>query len=123
LGALDQPQVSKDWTSKLVTEVGQLLQLASMELETYKSKFERTHREKQRFFDQMQIVRMQMESMQASLMEQMEKMKFLEDESNKNHLPILNVVEGSCDPKVHNDYFESLSVIPLIKLLPKLVME
>jgi hypothetical protein len=83
LGALDQPQVSKDWTSKLVTEVGQLLQLASMELEAYKSKFERTHREKQRFFYQMQIVRMLMESMQASLMEQMEKMKFLEDEKQQ----------------------------------------
>ncbi len=83
MGALDQPQVSKDWTSKLVTEVGQLLQLASMELEAYKSKFERTHREKQRFFYQMQIVRMLMESMQASLMEQMEKMKFLEDEKQQ----------------------------------------
>jgi hypothetical protein len=83
LGALDQPQVSKDWTSKLVTKVGQLLQLASMELEAYKSKFERTHREKQRFFDQMQIVRMLMESMLASLMGQMEKMKFLEDEKQQ----------------------------------------
>ncbi len=43
--------------------------------------------------------------------------------SNKIHLPILNVIEGSCDPKVHNDYLESISVIPLIELLPKLVME
>jgi hypothetical protein len=40
LGVCDWPQVSKDWTSKLVARVGQLLQLASMELEAYKSKFE-----------------------------------------------------------------------------------
>jgi hypothetical protein len=60
--------------------MGQLLQLASAKLEANKSTFERTNRKKQRFFYQVQIVRMLMESVQASLMEQMEKIKFLKDE-------------------------------------------
>jgi hypothetical protein len=60
--------------------MGQLLQLASAKLEVNKSTFERTNRKKQRFFYQVQIVRVLMESVQASLMEQMEKIKFLKDE-------------------------------------------
>ncbi len=64
-----------------------------------------------------------MESVQASLMEQMEKMKFLEAEKQQESSSNFNVIDESCDPKVHNDCLESASVLPLIKPLPKLVME
>jgi hypothetical protein len=64
-----------------------------------------------------------MESVQASLMEQMEKIKFLKDEKLWKSSSNFNVVEGSCDFKVPNDYFESICVLPSIKPLPKSIME
>jgi hypothetical protein len=58
---------------------------------------------------------MLMESVQASMMEQMEEMKFLEDEKQQESSSNFNVIEGSCDPKVHNDCLEFASVLPMIE--------
>ncbi len=48
---VERPQLSKEWNQKLVVEVGQLLQLASMELKASKLQVHHALKEKQKLFD------------------------------------------------------------------------
>ncbi len=58
---------SKEWNQKLVVEVGQLLQLASMKSKTSKLQVDRALKEKQKLFNQLKTMQLCMEFMEASL--------------------------------------------------------
>lgn len=68
-----QQQASKQWTLKLQGEVVHLLQLASMELKASRSNFEQAQKEKQKLVYQLQTVKMLMELILDSLMEEKDK--------------------------------------------------
>jgi hypothetical protein len=58
---------SKEWNKKLVVEVGQLLQLASMEPKASKLQVDCALKEKQKLFDQLRTMQLCMEFVEASL--------------------------------------------------------
>lgn len=71
---------------KLQGEVVKLLQLTSMELEVSRNNFEWAQKKKQKLVDQLRIVKILLESIQAFLMEEKEKTKALKVEDRRHKL-------------------------------------